>query len=91
MYYIDEDNDKLKGSRIKITSLHSASGMLSPALMTISGLDESGFTLPDEKFDKREGIFVVQMQGLTIIGGTNPMGGGNGHVVFVRSTKYDNY
>ena len=91
MCCIDEDNNKLKGIRINMTTSHSAAGMPGPAWITVNGLDKSKFILLDEEFNRHKFIFAMWTQGLTISGGRNPMDKGHGRTFFMWRTKYVKY
>ena len=91
MHCIDEDNDELKGMRIKKTTWHSAAGQSASLLMTVNGLDESELIMTEEEFEKHKGTFVVRIQGLTVNGENKPMDQGNVCIVFMWSTKHKNY
>ena len=90
MHYKDEDNDKIKGMRIKMTIYHSSASHSAPLRITESVLDESKLTMTEEEFKNYKGMFAIKAQGLTTNGGTKPMGQGHGHIVFTRSIKHRN-
>ena len=54
MCYMNEDNDKLKGMIIKMTTSHSAAGQSSPLWMTVNGLDESELIMTEEEFENTQ-------------------------------------
>ena len=74
MHYKDEDNDKIKGMRIKMTMYHSSASQSDPLHITESILDESELTTTEEEFKKCKRMFAIKAQGLTTNGGTKPIG-----------------
>ena len=87
MYEINENTEKLKGMRVKMTTTHGASGTSAPMCITVSGLDETELFMSDDELVKRRGMFLIKVQGLTVAGATNPLDAGFGCKIFTRICK----
>ena len=91
VHEISENTQKLKGIRIKMTTIHRASGISEPIYITISGLDETELLILDDELISKRGIFVIKVQGLTTASAISPLDTGYGYVIFMRSSKGKEY
>eukprot|EP00978_Attheya_sp_CCMP212_P042288 scaffold255283_cov67-Attheya_sp.AAC.1 len=82
-YHID-NSKKMSGLRVKLTYTFTATGLMAPVFVTVSGLTAA--ELPVETCPS--GILALEIEGLMVAGGGVTIGAqGSGYLVFIRNDE----
>ena len=73
--------------RVKLTTTHTTSRMSPPIFVVVSGLDRNQLKIPESKFEKCKGIYVLKVKGLSINSSSDPTNDGYSYIVFTQLSK----